>query len=83
MDEPVSGLTPEESDSLVEIIERIQEKGTSLLIIEHVMRMLLKVSNRLLVMTGGEKLCEGTSEEIRKDHKVLEAYFGVNDEQPA
>ena len=82
LDEPVSGLTPEESESLVKVIERIRKKGISLLIIEHVMRMLLKVSNRLLVMNGGEKLCEGTPDEIRVDRRVLEAYFGVDDEQP-
>jgi len=83
LDEPVSGLTPEESDSLVKVIEKIRKNGISLLIIEHVMRMLLKVSNRLLVMNGGEKLCEGTPEEIRVDRRVLEAYFGVDDGQPA
>jgi ABC-type branched-subunit amino acid transport system ATPase component len=83
LDEPVSGLTAEESDSIVDTIKRLNEAGITLIIIEHVMRMLLRVSDRLVVMDSGLKLCEGTPEEIRRDPRVVEAYFGTETEDSA
>jgi branched-chain amino acid transport system ATP-binding protein len=76
LDEPVSGLTPEESDSIANIISRLNREGITLLIIEHVMRMLMKVSHRLVVMDNGAKLSEGTPEQVRRDPLVAEAYLG-------
>ncbi len=83
LDEPVSGLTPEESDSIANIITRLNKAGITLLIIEHVMRMLMKVSHRLVVMSSGTKLSEGTPEEVRKDPLVAEAYLGKEGEELA
>lgn len=83
LDEPVSGLTPEESDSIADIITRLNKAGITLLIIEHVMRMLMKVSHRLVVMSSGTKLSEGTPEEVRKDPLVAEAYLGKEGEELA
>lgn len=76
LDEPVSGLTPEECDSIMKIITKLNEMGLSLLIVEHVMRMLMRVSHRLLVISSGVKLCEGTPEEICRNPAVIEAYLG-------
>lgn len=76
LDEPVSGLTPEEGDGIARIITRLNESGVSLIVIEHVMRTLMKVSHRLIVMNSGAKICEGKPEEIRQDQRVIEAYFG-------
>lgn len=83
LDEPVSGLTPEESDSIVDIITRLNKAGITLIIIEHVMRMLMKVSHRLVVMNNGTKLSEGTPEEVRRDPLVAEAYLGKEGEEIA
>lgn len=76
LDEPVSGLTPEESDSIAKVITRLNELGTTLIVIEHVMRMLMKVSHRLIVMNSGMKICEGNPDEVRHNPTVIEAYFG-------
>lgn len=83
LDEPVSGLTTEEIDSIVDIIRRLNASGITLIIVEHVMRMLLKVSHRLVVMNSGQKLCEGSPEEIRRNPRVVEAYFGSGEEDSA
>ena len=80
LDEPVSGLTPEESDSIADIITKLNQAGVTLVIIEHVMRMLMKVSHRLVVMSSGQKLSEGTPEEIRRNPLVEEAYLGKEEE---
>lgn len=76
LDEPVSGLTPEESDLITDIIIRLNGRGVTLIIVEHVMRMLMKVSHRLIVMSSGTKLSEGTPEMIRQNPLVAEAYLG-------
>jgi len=80
LDEPVSGLTPEESDSIADIINRLNQGGVTLIIIEHVVRMLMKVSHRLVVMSSGQKLSEGTPGEIRQNPLVAEAYLGKEEE---
>jgi len=76
LDEPVSGLTPEECDSIIGIIQRLNNMGISLFIVEHVMRMLMRVSHRLLVISGGIKLCEGFPEDICNNPAVIESYLG-------
>jgi branched-chain amino acid transport system ATP-binding protein len=81
LDEPVSGLTPEESDSIADIVTRLNMAGITLVIIEHVMRMLMKVSHRLVVMNNGTKLSEGTPEQVRRDPLVAEAYLGKEGEE--
>jgi len=83
LDEPVSGLTPEESDSIANIVLRLNKGGITLVIIEHVMRMLMRVSHRLVVMNNGSKLSEGTPEEVRRDPLVTEAYLGKEGEEIA
>jgi branched-chain amino acid transport system ATP-binding protein len=81
LDEPVSGLTPEESDSIANIVSRLNKGGITLVIIEHVMRMLMRVSHRLVVMNNGTKLSEGTPEQVRRDPLVTEAYLGKEGEE--
>lgn len=81
LDKPVSGLTPEESDSIAKVITRLNETGVTLIVIEHVMRMLMKISHRLIVMNSGMKVCEGSPEEVRVNPTVIEAYFGKGEEE--
>jgi branched-chain amino acid transport system ATP-binding protein len=75
-DEVFSGLSMSEIASMVPLIERLQMEGITLVMIEHRLRELFKVANRLIVLNFGEKLMEGTVAEVMADERVKEAYFG-------
>jgi len=75
-DEVFSGLSMSEIASMVPLIERLQMDGITLIMIEHRLRELFRVADRVLVLNFGEKLAEGTPEEVMADEKVREAYFG-------
>ena len=75
-DEIFSGLSMSEIASMVPLIERLQMDGITLIMIEHRLRELFRVANRIMVLNFGEKLIEGTSDEIMADERVKEAYFG-------
>ena len=75
-DEIFSGLSASEIASMVPLIERLQMDGITLIMIEHRLRELFRVANRVMVLNFGEKLMEGTSEEIMKSEEVKKAYFG-------
>lgn len=75
-DEVFSGLSMSEIASMVPLIERLQMDGITLIMIEHRLRELFRVANRVMVLNFGEKLIEGTPEEVMADEKVKEAYFG-------
>ena len=75
-DEVFSGLSMSEIASMVPLIERLQMDGITLIMIEHRLRELFRVANRVMVLNFGEKLVEGTPEEVMADKNVKEAYFG-------
>ena len=75
-DEVFSGLSMSEIASMVPLIERLQMDGITVVMIEHRLRELFRVANRIMVMNFGEKLIEGTPEEVMANEKVKEAYFG-------
>ena len=75
-DEVFSGLSMSEIASMVPLIERLQLDGITLVMIEHRLRELFRVANRVMVLNFGVKLIEGTPEEVMADNKVKEAYFG-------
>jgi branched-chain amino acid transport system ATP-binding protein len=75
-DEVFSGLSMSEIASMVPLIERLQMDGITLIMIEHRLRELFQVANRVMVMNFGEKLVEGSAEEVMADPRVREAYFG-------
>jgi branched-chain amino acid transport system ATP-binding protein len=75
-DEVFSGLSMREIASMVPLIERLQMDGITLVMIEHRLRELFQVANRVLVLNFGEKLVEGSAEEVMADARVREAYFG-------
>jgi branched-chain amino acid transport system ATP-binding protein len=75
-DEVFSGLSMSEIASMVPLIERLQMEGITLIMIEHRLRELFRVTNRVMVLNFGEKLIEGTAEEVMTNEKVKEAYFG-------
>jgi len=75
-DEVFSGLSMSEIASMVPLIERLQMDGITLIMIEHRLRELFKVANRVMVLNFGEKLVEGSPAEVMADKRVREAYFG-------
>jgi len=75
-DEIFSGLSMSEIASMVPLIERLQMDGVTLIMIEHRLRELFRVADRLMVLNFGEKLLEGTADEVMADERVREAYFG-------
>jgi branched-chain amino acid transport system ATP-binding protein len=75
-DEVFSGLSMSEIASMIPLIERLQMDGITLIMIEHRLRELFRVANRVMVLNFGEKVIEGTPEQIMADDKVKEVYFG-------
>jgi branched-chain amino acid transport system ATP-binding protein len=78
-DEVFSGLSMSEIASMVPLIERLQMDGITLIMIEHRLRELFQVADRIMVLNFGEKLVEGSAEEVMADPRVREAYFGSED----
>ena len=78
LDEPTAGMNPQESATFVEFIYRLrEERDTAVLLIEHDMSVVMRVSERITVLDRGEKIAEGTAEQIRSDARVIEAYLGT------
>jgi len=75
-DEVVGGLDPEETEEIIDLIGEIRERGTTIFLIDHVMRALMSVSERVFVLHNGEFIAKGTPEEIQNDDAVTEAYLG-------
>lgn len=76
LDELTTGLNPKESNEAVDLIKKIRETGVSILIIEHVMSVIMGVSNRIVVLDHGEKIAEGHPYEVVNNQKVIDTYLG-------
>lgn len=76
LDEVAAGLTPGELTEFIELIKKVRDKGITVITIEHVMKFIMTICERIIVLNYGEKIAEGTPEEIVNDKLVLEAYLG-------
>lgn len=77
LDEPAAGLNPSERQSLILNLRNIFDMGVDLLIIEHNMDVVMKLSDRITVISFGRKIAEGTPEEIKNNDDVISAYLGA------
>jgi branched-chain amino acid transport system ATP-binding protein len=77
MDEPVGGLNPHEIDDVMKVVARVRASGVTIVLIEHVMRFLVALSDRVLIMHHGEKIYEGAPEGLVRDRTVIEVYLGA------
>jgi branched-chain amino acid transport system ATP-binding protein len=76
LDEPGAGMNPSETDELMKLISLLREKGLSIVLIEHHMKVVMGISDKIIVLDQGEKIADGTPGEIRSNARVIEAYLG-------
>ncbi|MEK6709485.1 MAG: ABC transporter ATP-binding protein, partial [Nitrospinota bacterium] len=77
LDETMAGLTPTETGEAMRLIQGLRDRGLTVVVVEHVMRAVMSLSDRVVVLDQGAKIAEGTPAEISSDRRVIQAYLGA------
>lgn len=76
LDEPAAGMNPREAEQMVDLIQRLRSRGLAIILIEHHMKVVMQISDQILVLDHGETIATGTPEEVRANPRVIAAYLG-------